>query len=106
MKNTTLDTIRTFGENFQKHAFTIVAVAAFIIIYGLVGYVDTHGKLDAEVIAVEGEEIVLKVSETTYYAFYGDGFVVGDKVVAYVKDNGTATTVDDEILDVKKVDKR
>lgn len=106
MKNTTLDTIKTFGENFQKHAFTIVAVAAFVIIYGLVGYVETHGKLDAEVIAVEGEEVVLKVSDTTYYAFYGEGFSKGDKVVAYIKDNGTATTVDDEILDVKKIDKR
>ena len=101
--------MRKFFEEYKREVvnniYILVTVVIIFIVYGIVGYVDTHSSFIGEVTYVEGNFISVQAGEQIY-GFEGEGFKVGDTVKCYVTDYGTPTVIDDEITDVKVVESR
>lgn len=76
-----------------------------IVLYGSMGaidYIETHYNRLAIVTECKDDNIITKDKQDNLFAFKGDGFKVGDKVVLKMYTNHTDNTIkDDKILNAK-----
>ena len=85
-----------------------VAIVGLILIIlpGIVGSVENHYTREAEVIAIEGQTVVVVDETDNIWEFEGEGFVRGDIVKMKMFTNFTDSDIhDDEIINVKIVNK-
>lgn len=67
------------------------------------GTIESTYYINAEVVAIEGDEVLIVDEDGEAWSFYGDDFRIGDKVKARFFTNGTdSTRLDDEIEKVTK----
>lgn len=97
------------ARRVERTQTAIYGTIFFLLVFGglgIVGNVETHYHVEATVAAIDKDEIILRTKSGEEWAFYGDGFTVGDKVRATFFTNYTdSNRLDDEIVSVKKLDK-
>ena len=90
-----------------KDTIILLAVAIlFSIGFFLVNYYQTHYRMDAIVVGVEDNKVLVEDNTDNLWEFEGDGYTLNEMVQVTFWTSGTdATREDDEIIRVKKLDK-
>lgn len=88
-------------------AIATLALIAFLLVVGRVGWYECHYHREAEVIKVENNVVRVKDKAGYFWTFTGDGYKVGDEVRMLMFNNTTDSIIgDDEIEEVELVTKR
>ena len=83
-------------------ATVIVLLVAFFIAFGLTAYIeDTYTLKDCEIVEVEGDVITAEDFRGRLWAFYGDGYEVGDTIDLVMSGAITPFESDDRVERVK-----
>lgn len=78
-----------------------IGLILFLIVYGIIGTIQTTYKLNGTVIKTEQNRVVFKDDKGEIWVFYGEGFDEGDRIIAKMFNNDTSTTYDDCVESVK-----
>jgi len=90
-----------------KNAIALIAVIVlFSVGFAFISYYQTHYRMDAIVIGVEDNKVLVEDNTNNLWEFEGDGYTLNEMVQVTFWTKGTDTTrEDDEIIRVKKLDK-
>lgn len=96
------------GTGFRKiiNALSTIVLLSifFIILPGLAGMIESHYSNTAIVTEINADEILIEDTTGNIWGFFGEGYIVGDKVNVVWNDKHTETREDDEIIKVIKID--
>ena len=81
---------------------TIITIFTFFIAPIIAGTIETTYTMNAEIVGISGDLVLLEDSTGEIWEFYGEGFHVGDNVKVRFFTNYTDNTrYDDEVEKVK-----
>jgi len=82
----------------------VAIVVGLFLIFGRVGWWETHYTITGRVTAIEADKVVVTTNDGNVWSFIGDGYNVEDVVEVTMWTNGTdLNRYDDEIEAVKKI---
>lgn len=76
---------------------------AWVILFGFSSYSDAHYCINAEVVAVEQDEIVAVDATGQEWVFFGDEVKVNDTIKLTFENNHTLDRQDDKVVNFKVV---
>lgn len=88
----------------MKAILSILAVLAVVAGFGYVGHAEhNYTREGCEVVAIEGNEVVVLDEAGHEWLFVGEGYKLGEMVELEMFDNCTGNIYDDEITEVKRM---
>lgn len=88
----------------MKAILSVLAVLAVVAGFGYVGHMEhSYVREGCEVVAIEGNEVVVLDNAGHEWSFVGEGYKLGEVVELEMFDNCTNSIYDDEVIEVKKM---
>lgn len=82
----------------------VLAFGAFLLLFGRIGYHETHYTMTGVVKTVHGSEVTVETEDGHRWGFYGTGYTINDNVELTMWNGGTDLEKnDDEVENVKKI---
>lgn len=89
----------------MKAILSVLAVLAVVAGFGYVGHMEhSYTRKGCEVVAIEGDEVVVLDEAGHEWSFIGEGYKLGEVVELEMFDNCTSNIYDDEITEVRKAE--
>lgn len=89
----------------MKNILYILAVLAVVAGFGYIGHMEhSYTREGCEVVAIEGDEVVVLDEAGHEWSFVGEGYKLGEVVTLEMFDNCTNNIYDDEITEVKRTE--
>jgi hypothetical protein len=73
-------------------------IVFIVLMFAVCGYVQTHYSKNMVVTSVTDTDVTIEDKQGNIFAFYGDGYNVGDAVKVRFDTNGTDNTITDDII--------
>lgn len=89
----------------MKAILSVLAVLAVVAGFGYVGHMEhSYTRKRCEVVAIEGNEVVVLDEAGHEWSFIGEGYKLGEVVTLEMFDNCTSSIYDDEVIEVKRME--